>query len=147
MIRRHAVIFAVVLVGTSLSRAASAQSAQPADSPARADSLAPGRLFTRWLFEQKGDSIFARMSAKAKGQFGSAERIKSVAGQLIGAAGSEAKVVSEEVVVRPDGARWYLRAGEYSTAAAKFTVMWAVTPTDEIAAFGVAPSGRPIKLP
>jgi opacity protein-like surface antigen len=100
---RHPLILAAV-AALALAAPASAQSAPVT----RDDSLALGRKYVQWIYEDQADSLWARVDERLRGMMGSKEALSRDNVGLIVSFGAETEVVGETVSAR-DGNLVYTR--------------------------------------
>lgn len=74
----------------------------------REDSLALGRKYVQWVYEDQADSLWARVDDRLRGMMGSREALSRENVQLIVSFGAETEVVAETVSAR-DGNLVYTR--------------------------------------
>lgn len=122
------------------------ETAAAAPAPA-ADSgravLDRGRRLTRWLLEERADSISARMSAGYRSDLGGSEGVRRSVRSIAGQIGEEREVVREEAFTRMAEDHYY-RIARYAGAAGRtVTVHWAWNERGEVVYLRVRATPQP----
>jgi len=123
---------------------AGAQSGAPAAAPAAqldsAATIATGRRYTEWFYNDLGDSIMAHSSAQVKEKV-TAAQLSEFQGQLISQVGSEVEVISERYVSR-DTLSAYLREARFEMMDEPLVVAFTLGASGDIYGFFIRPKSQ-----
>ena len=114
---------------------------------ARPDSVALGRLFTKWLYSGRADSLWAHTGAEMKKNMGSPDAFKELTGNLVGNVGTEVEVESEKFVMR-GGKPQYWRVARFNLLSEDLLIRLAIVNGELVGmGFGEAWDAPPIDKP
>jgi hypothetical protein len=98
-----------------------------------------GRTYTDWLYEQKYNKLFERMTPEMQRVFGSASELGRFAGKAVKRLGEERQTV-DEVVADASAERIYTRTSAFSAAPQPITIQWTLTENGSVSGLVVRPA-------
>lgn len=122
--------------------AAATATAQPPQvvHPKVGNEIELGRQYTTWLYAGRFDSLFAHMSADARSQMESPDKMAEEFDQFVAQVGEETSVIEEKVVMRK-GNPQYWRTAEFSMAPEPIMIRWVIV-NGEIWGIGINPASQ-----
>jgi murein DD-endopeptidase MepM/ murein hydrolase activator NlpD len=124
---RHLKTFALAAV---LGAAPAAAQTADADS-AR---MRTGRTYTRWFYEGKVDSLWARFHPVMHELVPGPPKLAAFRAETVGQWGAEAEVLSESARME-SGATLYTREMRFASAPGRFEIVWATLPDGRVIGF------------
>ena len=102
-----------------------------------------GRRYTRWLYEGRVDSLFARFGPQMRGAIPTVEAFAGMQQQIQAQLGAETEVISERIVDPPPmpGLTVYVRSARFASAPMVLDVTVATDSAGTIHGLGVRPQG------
>lgn len=115
--------------------------AQQADDPR----METGRRYTRWLYEGRVDSLYARLGPQMRGVIPTEQAFAGMQQQIQGQLGAELEVVGERIMdpAPAPGITVYVRTVRFANAPMAFDVTVATDSAGTIHGLGVRPQGPP----
>ena len=142
-IRRVLLALAVLAAACTSREDADGKATTSATAPAgaeQADAAAAdrGREYTRWLFDQEFDKLWAKFSPEMRRTFATSGEFAGFAGRTLEGFGAE-QGESVESVAREDSLRVYTRKSRFARSPDSVMVQWTVTTDGTVTGFVIRP--------